>query len=291
MEKYEISVVLATFNGGKYIERQLDSIINQEVQPTEIIIIDDCSTDSTLDILQCYDFKNIKKIQIIKNTNNLGPIANFKKGISLTNESFIALCDQDDIWLPNKLRLSLENILQLDPNKPCVVYSDLTLIDSNDKILSPSLHKQWKVNPKYYDLLFISFANIVTGCTVLFNRKMKSEIEHMPINIVMHDYWIGLIGYSFGDIKYIPESTILYRSHNESVTSKDKTSFLKDLKNSKINITKQINQIQIFQNLYQDRLTDVNKKTFNKFFRIVKLPYIFQRLYIKLRKINFNHGY
>lgn len=278
-----ISLVLATYNGEKYILEQLDSIMNQELLPEEIIIIDDCSIDETYEILISYDFREIK-VQIIKNERNLGPIANFKKGINLATGDFIALCDQDDVWLPHKLKLSLEAILLLNQEKPCMVYSDLTLVDENMSVLSDSLHKLWKVNPKYYDLSFISFSNIVTGCTILFNKKMQKELRYMPTNIIMHDYWMGLIGYSFGEVKYMNETTILYRSHHSSVTSKERNSFFEDMKNSKKNIKNQVDQIELFRKVYKNRFSTENEKVFETFLKLSTKPYFIQRVYMKLRK-------
>lgn len=283
--KYKISVVLATFNGERYLKSQLNSIINQRLLPYEIIIIDDCSTDNTLNTISNFNFFEIK-VKIIKNGINLGPIANFKKGISLAKGDFIALCDQDDIWLPSKLEVSLENILKLNQNKACAVYSDLTLIDEDNNLMAQSLHKLWNINPEKFDFFLLLNSNVVTGCTLMFNKEMQFLIKKMPINILMHDYWIGLIGYSLGEIKYINDSTILYRHHSGSYTSKIPRSFIGQFKSSEITIYNQQSQINKFESIYREYLCEEDKKTISKYIKMSKYNYIIQKIIIKLWKLS-----
>ncbi|PQL92484.1 glycosyltransferase family 2 protein [Apibacter adventoris] len=279
-----ISLVLATYNGEKYILEQLDSIMNQELLPNEIIIIDDCSTDRTYSILESYNFKEIK-VQIIKNEKNVGPITNFKRGINLATSDFIALCDQDDIWLPNKLKLSLNAILKLDFNNiPCAIFTDLRLIDEHNKLIANSLHSKWNIDPSKFDFFLILTSNVVTGCTLLFNKLMQSEIQSMPEDILMHDYWIALIGYSIGQIKYVKQETVLYRSHNDSVTSKKQSSFIMKMRDFREVNQKQYEQLRKFMKQYKFCLRIEDREIVTKYLKMRKKNYIEQRIIIKFWK-------
>ena len=283
-----ISVALAVYNGEKYIEKQLRSIKEQELPPSEIIIINDCSTDMSDKIIRDFDFGNIL-MRYYKNEENLGVIVTFKKLIELCEGECIATCDQDDIWLPNKLKLSYEAMQSLDQSRPCVVYTDLTLMDKDEKIIEPSLYKSWGINPAKYPFKLVLFDNVIIGCTAFFNKEMKSKLALMPTDIIMHDYWIALIGYSFGMFKYIEQSTILYRSHQGSVTSKDKKTKLQniiaDIRNRKDYLMKNIKQALAFFNAYQEYLDKLDEKTLQGFLLLKKKPFLYKRIYAKLLKL------
>ena len=124
-----ISVAMATYNGEKYLEEQLDSILSQSLLPSEIIVCDDQSTDGTRKILDKYQQKGL--LTYFVNHKRLGFIGNFKRAVSLTSpDHYIALSDQDDIWLPGKIQAAAELLLKVEVGqRPAMVYSDLILVD------------------------------------------------------------------------------------------------------------------------------------------------------------------
>src|ERR1700743_3030862 len=128
MVQKKVSVILTTFNGSKYINKQLDSILNQEVSAAEIIICDDCSTDDTVQKLNVY--KNSANIKLFVNEHRLGVVGNFKKAAKLaTPGNWLVFADQDDIWLPQKLaKLAAEMKFIDDKNTPSLLYSDLSVL-------------------------------------------------------------------------------------------------------------------------------------------------------------------
>ena len=105
----KVSIALATYNGEKYLREQLDSILSQSIQDFELVACDDCSTDSTLKILNEYAEKDFR-VKVFTNEKNLGFKKNFEKAIFLCSGDYIALSDQDDIWTENHLQVLLENI-------------------------------------------------------------------------------------------------------------------------------------------------------------------------------------
>ena len=133
MDKPEVSIVIATYNGASYITQQIDSILNQSLQDFEIIIVDDCSTDQTIELLEKY---NDPRLKIIQNATNLGVLANFEKGMQLASARYIVLGDQDDHWDIEKCATLLRTIKQ---EKALMVYSNARLIDSINNDLGKSL--------------------------------------------------------------------------------------------------------------------------------------------------------
>ena len=126
-----VSIALATYNGEMFLREQLDSILNQSVRNFELVICDDCSKDSTWDILNEYAIAD-SRIRILRNDKNLGFLGNFEKAIQHTQEKFVALADQDDIWLPNHLEILLDTI-----GDKMLACGNAELIDKEGK----SLHK------------------------------------------------------------------------------------------------------------------------------------------------------
>ncbi|MCJ8497157.1 glycosyltransferase family 2 protein [Chryseobacterium salipaludis] len=224
---FKISVALCTYNGSEYLDRQLNSILKQTFQPDEIIIVDDCSTDDTRDIIAKYE----RKYSIVKsvfNDYNIGSNLSFRKAISYTSNNFIALCDQDDIWYDNKLEVQITSVMKLDDpfSKPLVAYHDLQLIDTVNQVIHNSFWQLHQFNAAKFSYQDLFLYNIVTGCTCLINRRMKTELlKSNMTNIIMHDYLIALIAYSFGTVIYHDQPLMYYRSHSSSVTYKEKINF------------------------------------------------------------------
>lgn len=287
-----ISIALCVYNGEKYLEKQLLSICNQELIPYEIVIVDDCSTDKSQEIIKMFDFRGIK-CHYYRNNVNLGVVKAFKKAVTLCNGEFIATCDQDDIWLPNKLKISYAQIQKLDNSKPCVVFTDLTLINNLDEILKLSVYKDWRIRPWKYNLRLILFDNVMVGCTCFFNNHMKMSFIKMPDNAIMHDYWMCLIACTFGENLFIDESTILYRSHENSVTQKIHTSFkskfIDEVSASKNYLKKNFDQVKMFLDIYDLELSLSDKKIMKNFLIMKNLPFFFKRVYAKVLKIYVNN--
>ena len=213
-----ISVVLATYNGSKYIIKQIDSILNQTITADEIIICDDNSTDDTVLLLKPY--LSNSRIKLSVNPNRIGVVENFKKAASLADcNNWIVFADQDDIWLPQKLNKLAASMKLLDDGvTPTLVYSDLTVIDRNDVVVSKSFWEKQKIRPGKIKLATLLYGNVVTGCTMIINYPMVEEFFLTDNDMYFHDEWLGLIAYSFGRAEILNESLVLYRQHESNVT-------------------------------------------------------------------------
>jgi len=198
-----ISIAMATYNGEKFLAKQLDSIYKQTYTNIEVIVNDDCSTDRTIEILEQYSKSHGLKYYL--NSKNLGFLKNFEKVISLCMGDFIALADQDDIWEKNKLEILWS---KLDSN--LLIHSDCKIIDENNQIINDS----WKQADGYLcnmDNLF--FRNVVTGCTILFNTDLLKTALPFPNNLVYHDWWLALCAAKQQKIVYTPLCLTRYRQH------------------------------------------------------------------------------
>src|ERR1700741_8897 len=142
MSEPAISVVMTTYNGERFLVQQIESILSQTLPPKEIIVCDDGSSDGTVNILEKY--RKSHSIIYHVNEKRLGVVNNFKKAVSFTSPgNYVALSDQDDIWLPEKLERSATALSTIDDGKtPAMIYSDLIVIDQDKNILNGSLNNE-----------------------------------------------------------------------------------------------------------------------------------------------------
>lgn len=209
-----ISIALCTYNGERFLADQLRSITNQTYQNLEIIVVDDCSTDKTVDILESAQ-KSDPRIKIYKNKKNLGFIKNFEKALRICNGDFIALSDQDDIWFPQKVQ-TLRN--QIGDN--LLIYSSVHLIDEHDHPLPGSFPKLKPIEGK--KPLSLILGNCVIGHTCLIKKELLDSALPIPENIFAHDQWLAIISAAHGKLKYSGEILSLYRSHQNNAIFKKK---------------------------------------------------------------------
>lgn len=188
-----ISVVMATYNGNKYIEEQIDSILNQTVLPDELLIIDDHSSDDTL--VKINDMKSLKdtdiRLVIIEREKNMGYIDNFMDGISRVRGEIVLLCDQDDLWEPNKVE-ELLTIFKKN-NRVVAIHSDTNIIDEAGNILSTGVQNYKKTLEEVQLSRFIKKVNY-PGMALAFRKDrildQINDFKSYGITIPTHDWLI-----------------------------------------------------------------------------------------------------
>jgi len=211
MQNKLVSIVMATYNGEKFLREQLDSIYSQTYKNMEVVVCDDCSTDSTVEILEEYKQKYCLKYYI--NEKNLGYTKNFEKAASLCKGEFIAFSDQDDIWFPEKIETLLRNI-----ENNLLIFSDALVINSNKEIICNSRYDYMgnleNVKPKYYHD-FIK--KNVLGCTILINKNLLNYA--LPFKKTTgHDNWLISIAIKLNSIIFTDKQLIKYRIHGGNVS-------------------------------------------------------------------------
>ena len=216
-----VSVAMATYNGEKYLREQIDSVLNQLDMGDELIISDDGSNDDTIAIINSYS--SDKRVHHHKNpSKNKGIIKNFENAINMTTKEIIFLCDQDDVWLPNKISRMCR---EFENSKVGLVVSRVRTVDRDLKDLQ-NTHLDEVQCKKGIVSNFIK--NTYMGCCMAFRRDLTIIVMPFPKNIPMHDSWIGmLVELNKINISYIPEKLMLYRRHSNAVIVNTKNSLYK----------------------------------------------------------------
>lgn len=232
----KIDILLATYNGEKFLAEQIDSILTQTVTEWKLIIRDDGSTDRTSAIIQQYRDRHPDKIVWLQDNDfKLGVTKNFERLLKYSDGEYIMFCDQDDIWLPHKIETCLRKLQTMEREYgvdiPLLVYTDLSVCDERGELIAESFWKYQGGNPSIplnYAKALIQ--NSATGNTFIFNRHLSKISLPFPQEAVMHDWWIALCGLYLGKIDYITEQTISYRQHIQNVSGKKGRSILPMLK-------------------------------------------------------------
>lgn len=211
---FDFEVIVCTYNGSEYIVEQLESIVAQSIQPQKIIICDDGSTDDTLDLINRFSESTPVMIEIhCRTIGRKGVSYNFMYGLSFFSSEFVFLSDQDDIWDEKKV-LMYKNIAETAPkHTPLLIYSDALLVDKSLNVINRSFLSSERLLRKENDSFKnLIFQNVIQGATVMINKNFINRIKYND-NMVMHDWWLGLIAASLGNIYFIPEPLIKYRQH------------------------------------------------------------------------------
>jgi glycosyltransferase involved in cell wall biosynthesis len=202
-----ISVCIPTFNGEKYIKQQLESILIQLNDSDEIIISDDSSTDKTIEIIKSF---GDTRIHIIENCHFKSPIFNLENALKHAKGDYIILSDQDDIWLKDKVFLSLRYLNVYD-----LVVHDCEIIDENENLL---MNSYFKLRNSRKGFLKNFYKSSYLGCCMAFRASMLKYYLPFPKSIVSHDMWIGLVSEFTGKILFTNEKLIQYRRHGNNVS-------------------------------------------------------------------------
>ena len=285
-----ISILLATYNGETYITEQIESIMSQTHQDFTLYIHDDKSTDNTYKIISEYAKKFPGKIIASQNEINTGGTKfNFLQMMIHYKDDYVMLCDQDDIWLPDKIAKSLALIKDMEKEygttTPILVYTNLTVVKNNLDVIAYSYEKLANKNFNKNSLNFAVAMNNAPGCSSMYNRALSDLIQAIkPLQakaeyIVMHDWWLYLTAAAFGKVNAIHYPTVLYRQHNENESGAKRVLSLKyiyyvltHLKKMASMINDSYKQSEVFLRIYEDKLTKENAELIGAYASIVSLP-------------------
>jgi glycosyltransferase involved in cell wall biosynthesis len=213
-----ISVALCTYNGERYLQHQLESIATQTLPPDELVLCDDGSTDATLSIARHFAHSTPFPVRVIQNPKNLGYSLNFTQAVELCSHPIVALCDQDDIWLPHKLA-RIEAIMRGDPSVGGV-FSDGELIDSSSRPTGGTLWQSFLFDAEDQARFDSGNAvpalvrrNVVTGMTLVFRRDLGYLLRQRPEGW-MHDNWMALMLAARSRLIAHPGLLVQYRIHD-----------------------------------------------------------------------------
>lgn len=218
MDKPETTICMATYNGREFLKEQIDSFFSQTCKNWQLLIRDDGSSDGTLDVIGEYTDKYHEKIKLVSDSiTHLGASLNFGKLLEHVDSKYIMFSDQDDIWLPEKIEITLNAMKAAEeqyPDIPVLVHTDLKVVDSNLGVISDSMWRYQRLFPDVCDNINkLQAHNVVTGCTVTINRKARDVCLPIPQEAVMYDWWLALCVAKYGEIVSLSDQTILYRQH------------------------------------------------------------------------------
>ncbi|KQR72112.1 glycosyltransferase family 2 protein [Pedobacter sp. Leaf176] len=265
-----LTILMATYNGDKYLTAQLESILAQTYQNWELIIRDDDSTDLTQTIIADYAEKDARITQLEFGNLHGTACRNFSQLFDWAyqeNKQYMLFADQDDIWLPDKIELSLKEIKEDEKaygfNTPLVKYSGFKFIDEED---SP-IDKLLKL-PADLNLKVLLNENYAWGCTMILNWAAVDLIKHIPPESVNHDYYIALVVSAFGRVSLINKDLVLYRQHQNNVSGNVKNMGLSSrykryFKNPSVMVkplTQNYALIKSFYERYSEGLSPENKR-------------------------------
>ena len=219
----EVEVLLATFNGERYLREQVESILAQEYAGLRVLARDDGSTDGTRAILEEYARTSVGRLTVLPESAPTGSAkGNFERLMEASSGEYVCFADQDDVWVAGKVRRSMEAMLRLEGvhgrERPLLVFSDLRVVDDGLRVLHDSMWARAGIEPEsIHRMERLLGQNVVTGCTALVNRRMLELARRMPDEALMHDAWIGLLAASMGAAAIVREQTVLYRQHERNV--------------------------------------------------------------------------
>ncbi len=258
-----ITILMGTYNGEKYIEEQIESILSQTEKKWRLVIQDDCSTDATPDIVKKYAENYKDKVTFIERRFSSGSAKNnFASMLKLSKSDYVLTCDQDDVWLPSKIELTLKKMQELESkygkDSPFLVHTDLIIADAELKVIAGSMFEYQNLDSKRDSFNNLLVQNIVTGCTMMINRSLLDCVRDVPEEAIMHDWWLAIIASAFGHVGFVNKPTLFYRQHdNNEVGAKNAKSLPYNLrrlitkKRSELALQSTYKQARAFLDIYE----------------------------------------
>lgn len=274
-----VEILMATYNGAKYLPAQLDSILAQDTDCWHLTVSDDESTDETPEILDDYIRRFPEKITRVYSGRRFGNARDhFFWLMKQCKADYVHFSDQDDVWHPDKVRVMQQALEQAEAQygaqTPLLVFTDQAVVDEDLKPMAPSLMRMQQQSPEKTDYRNILFQNIVTGCTSAINRSLADLAGQCSdtTQVIMHDWWLALVAARFGKLVYLDTPTLDYRQHRgNSVGAKDVGSHgyiageLRHLLNPKHFFGRKKCQAKVFAESYRGCLTDGDRALVNAF--------------------------
>ncbi|MEN3034563.1 MAG: glycosyltransferase family 2 protein [Aquificaceae bacterium] len=271
----QVSLLLSTYNGERYLRELLSSIERQTCRDWVMYVRDDGSKDLTIKLLEDFEKSHRGRVFLLLDGENLGPCRSFLKLLKESEGEYFLFVDQDDVWLETKIEDKLKKVKaieeKLSKDSPILVHTDLLVGNEKLKIISNSFWDYQNINPLRKSLKNLLVLNTITGCATLVNRPLRELLVAIPKNAIMHDWWIGLLASAFGHIEPLKKPTIIYRQHKNQNTGAKKYGllyYLRKLKSGfklKKALEDRIYQAKEFLELYSGRLSREKKEEIEGF--------------------------
>jgi len=266
-----VDIILPTFNGEKYLPELLDSIANQSYKNFRLLVRDDASSDKSAKLLKSCHFFPQKNIYISSNDENIGVVHNINKLLMESSASYVMFADQDDVWLKDKITMSLQEIkraeAQFGVDTPIVVFTDAYVGDENlvkqaNSLLEFNGYFGYSSQEDAMQFRNLMVQNLISGCTMVINIALKKRMLPIPAGVIMHDWWIMLVASAMGRTIFMADKTMVYRIHQNNTLGLREASLLKGIWSvlksplqAKGRVSESYKQARIFQDIYFDILS------------------------------------
>lgn len=263
-----IEILMATYNGARFVCEQIESIQSQSYTDWRLLVSDDCSSDETVELIQGIAEAD-SRIKIVSEGIRHGSAkANFMGLLSKSTAPYVMFCDQDDVWLPRKVELTLSKMMELEKanslSMPLMVFTDMKIVDKELKVIHESFEKFSHINPMRIKFPQLLAQSVGAGCTMMVNRMAVEQAIKAPdySDMIMHDWWLSLVCSAFGAIAHVDEPTSLYRQHGDNEVGANALKIsswinrFDEMANSQIRLSRQSNA---FVRVYGDKLSPKQK--------------------------------
>ena len=220
-----VDILMATYDGGGHLAEQLDSIARQSYTDWHLMVRDDGSTDNTAAILKAFQMQYPDRVRRIEDEDgNLGPSTCFSRLLERVDGDYVMCCDQDDVWLPDKIAMTLAAMQSLESrlgsDTPLLVFSDARVVAADLSPVADSFLRHHGIRPRpdyRFRLGRLLMQNPVPGCTMMINRSLRRLVVPIPQEAIMHDWWCALVAALMGNLQMVIPATMLYRQHGRNV--------------------------------------------------------------------------
>lgn len=222
-QRSSVAILMAAYNGERYLEAQIRSILDQSWPHWTLHIRDDGSSDGTAIIATRFAEEHPDRIFLVpSDQGRLGPDGNFSYLMEHVESDYFMFCDQDDVWLSGKVERSLQCMSALEAEcgvgSPLLVHTDARVVDAELHELDLSAWSFGYHRPEFSQQLNrLLVQNMVFGCSVLINSALRELAAPIPEGVVQYDWWLALVSLCFGKVGYLSEPTLLYRQHEGNV--------------------------------------------------------------------------
>lgn len=282
----EVDIVLATYNGERFLAEQLDSIAEQTLRSWRVLVADDGSSDATLEILARYRHRwGEGKLTVLPPVaGRLGPAASFGRLLAASDADYVCMCDQDDVWSADRLAVTVGRVQareRASMGGPVLVHSDLAVVDERLGPISPSLDRYQRLSAaRRTGLRHLLVQNSVTGCTTAMNRPLIQSALPIPSEAVMHDWWLALVAAAFGVVDYEPRALVRYRQHRSNALGARKHGIGRgaDLGSMRASLARTYRQAAELQERLGDRMPSAESLMVRRYSEIPRLGPVARRV-------------
>lgn len=275
VETPTVDIVMATYNGGRYVAEQVASIEAQTFPGWRLLVSDDCSGDDTVAIIELMADDDPRIGIVSKGVRHGGAAQNFMSLLPRVEAPYVMFADQDDVWLPQKVERSLAEMQKLESahgkNTPLLVFADMRVVDDDLKEVATSFMRLGNYDPTRVSFPQLLAQNVAAGCTIVANRPLIDFAKSTTVNdgrLVMHDWWLMLLASAFGYIAYIDEQLSLYRQHGDNEVGANAYSPLDRARHQRFmeeQFRESLTQAEFFLETYGCEMNDADRKSAEEF--------------------------